>query len=201
VWYSKEGVRSRLWSKVARVGCRPSRSWYSTYPLPVTTRLPGYRLMAVGSRADRGSGRGRLLQSAPRGRIDSRMSAEVAGHRVKPWDDEGVALVQMHVFAFSPLTPYPSSQTGLRDGTASRARSRGVARFCGDTAVTKRWPRATSRRPDHRDQRRRPHSCTHVIYRDRTTRRPHQRTGRQRRPRAVTQRASSGSSTAGVCGG
>ena len=51
----------------ARVGCRPSRSLYSTYPLPVTHDSSGVRVAASRNRARIAgmSGAAGWLQSAP----------------------------------------------------------------------------------------------------------------------------------------
>ena len=51
VWYSTAGRSGTAWSRSARVGWRPSRSLYSTYPLPVTHEPGGVRPAASRSRA------------------------------------------------------------------------------------------------------------------------------------------------------
>ena len=70
VWYSTAGRSGTAWSRSARVGCRPSRSWYSTYPLPVTHEPAGVRPLASRSRAWIAgmSGADGWLQSAPAAR-------------------------------------------------------------------------------------------------------------------------------------
>ncbi len=70
VWYSTAGRSGTAWSRSSRVGCRPSRSWYSTYPLPVTQEPSGVRPPASRSRAAMAgmSGAAGWLQSAPAAR-------------------------------------------------------------------------------------------------------------------------------------
>ena len=51
VWYTTAGRCGTAWSRSARVGCRPSRSLYSTYPPPVTQEPSGVRPAASRSRA------------------------------------------------------------------------------------------------------------------------------------------------------
>src|SRR3984957_19704948 len=70
VWYTTAGRSGTAWSRSSRVGCRPSRSRYSTYPLPVTHEPAGVRALASRSRAWMAgmSGADGWLQSAPAAR-------------------------------------------------------------------------------------------------------------------------------------
>ena len=67
VWNRIAGRPGTAASRSARVGCRPSRSLYSTYPLPVTHDPSGVRAAASRSRARIAgiSGAAGWLQSAP----------------------------------------------------------------------------------------------------------------------------------------
>ena len=67
VWYRIAGRPGTAASRSARVGWRPSRSLYSTYPLPVTHDPAGVRAAASRSRAWMAGmpGADGWLQSAP----------------------------------------------------------------------------------------------------------------------------------------
>ena len=67
VWNKIAGWPGTAAARSARVGCRPSRSLYSTYPLPVTHDPSGARAAASRNRATTAaiSGAAGWLQSAP----------------------------------------------------------------------------------------------------------------------------------------